>query len=355
VSLIPRHYGYFEEEIKVYNTHSRDPALRVKVCLFVEEKLVHLDMGASAAEPAKAAVSDSAASAAPLDFGCVYLRPREQDETTVGEDTASEGKAKEKEKEREKEKVVEREREKVERAESEESVEYDAEDEIDEVYSETSTDGPELEINSSSDVSDSGVRWKTVVVENVSHSDLLLRARTEFDLGVMWRQHSDDGQTDDQQQLLPIPTTHDQGEKGGTTKDQLLKPGQKARLLVSMPLPTHKTLLQHVTTSQAHTRPQRLVNSLLQGQRVDVLGMSVPLSPVMVTSRLKLIYVRACVLKATCSWSAMCAASSLADGRRTPCSAAVSSPSRRPTPFLWRVCILRRSSWTPSRTYVPPQ
>jgi hypothetical protein len=265
VSLVPKHYGYFEEEISVYNTHSRDPALRVKVCLFVEEKLVRLnDESTSTAEGAPKTASDGG-----LDFGCVYLRPRKLDEPASEGEASPEVKTREKEKEKEK-------------AEAEDAGDADGEDESDEVYSETGADEPELEINASSDVSDStGVRWKTVVVENVSGSDLLLRARTEFDLGVVWRQHGSEegeGQTDDQHQQLPTPTptaAQDHGHEGGLTmtEDHLLKAGEKARLLVSLPLPTYKTLLHHVTTSQAPTRPQRLVSSLLQGQRVDVLGM----------------------------------------------------------------------------------
>lgn len=222
VSLTPHHYGFFEEEISIYNTHSRDEALLVKVRLFVQERLLRLfveDGDASAATPNAEGIS--------LDFGCTYLRPHHcaiqpTDAETQTSDNISEDNKKP----------------------------DNGVNKADEDSNERGNDEPELELNASE-------QWKTVVLENITQSDLLLRVRTEFDMDMAWSQYSDE----------PQPSTI----CPNTQASHFLKAEQKARLLIAVPRPTSKTLLQAVSQSNT-VDTRKLLYSLGEGQRVDVLG-----------------------------------------------------------------------------------
>lgn len=229
MSLVPKHYGYFEEEITIYNTHSRDPALRVHVSLFVKENLVHL----VAAEDSS--TTEQFMTEPTLNFACTYLRPCELDSNA---DASAASLTSTNDRESKSEQTSDKE---------EESDDLEAEMES-ETSSDAGSDVPELELNMDEH---SGSRWKNVYLENVTDSELFLSARGELDMDIRW-----------------------QREDMADQAEYVLKSGQKAALLLGVPLPTQRTL-KHATSRAATTK--NLIHYLLEGQRVDVQGTYCPI------------------------------------------------------------------------------
>lgn len=267
--------------------------------MFVEEELIRVNVDENVAGMTSATSPSDATgySTSSLDLGCVYLHQRKPTDVSTNESEALVG-AKTKER--------------TERTEiqGDENGDYEADEEADDEHTSDANCNlgePDLKINAGEQ------KWKRVFLENISGTDLLLRARSGLDLNLAWEQQSSSATA---------------AINSNTSGDNLVKAGEKATLLVSLPFPTKKNLLGQswLSPTTSNLIIQRILNTLEQGQRVDVLG----------SFLLILLQLRSLLpyfLQATFLSSERCEA-------RTP-SAVKLFPSRRTMLFQWHVFSLR--------------
>ncbi len=170
-TIFPRHYGLFEEDIMIYNTHNMDKPLSLQLRLFVDENVIEV-------------LDDTAQAQLELmDLNVIYLKPKKSESAIIQQisDGGQEGA-------RVSEDIVKREKEErslvTEKFKAEDS-EEDAEEEQGE------DEGEESEHQLLYEISDNySGKVRKILLHNLSSHTICLRARTDLDFDLRWVSHA---------------------------------------------------------------------------------------------------------------------------------------------------------------------